>query len=138
MTAKEYLCQYRRLTERIRQINLDIEKLSAEIDSVSISYDGMPKGSAISNRTERMAVKLTSRREDLLRCKEEAWEKREEIQQVIDSVSKAAYSRVLYDRYILCWTWPQIAADMGKDIKHVSGYIHGRALQDVCRIISAG
>lgn len=44
MTAKEYLNQFRRMQERIREINLSIQRIEDQLDVKGMSYDGMPGG----------------------------------------------------------------------------------------------
>lgn len=135
MTAKEYLQQYRRQAERIRQIDIDIEKLRAEAESMSAGYTGMPRGTRISDKTGRLASRLADLSIRKEQEREEAWKLREEIEAVIQAVRDPVQSRVLYDRYIMGMKWDDIAAEVGYDTKHVAGRIHGKALQEVAAIL---
>ena len=58
MTTKEYLRQYRKYNEIVRQIDAEIRALEAEIDSVNSVGDGGVSGGTTSNRTERIALRL--------------------------------------------------------------------------------
>ena len=138
MTAKEYLSQYSRLTEKIRQIDENIEILSAEIDSISVNLDGMPRGTKTSNRTEKLAIKLAGMRDEQIRTKEKAWKKRDEIQKVIEAVEDPVRARLLYDRYILCWRWDMIAEDIHHDSVYTRTQLHSKALKDVSQCIMQG
>lgn len=135
MTAKNFLSQYRRLTERIRQLDLDIEKLEAEYDSVSIDYSGMPHGSGIADRTANLAVRMTALKEEKISKREEAVAKREEIIVVINRVEDPLLSQLLYDRYILSMTWERIAEDCDRSDKWCRTELHSRALQSVKKIL---
>ena len=51
MTAKEYLNQFRRMQERIREMNLSIQRIEDQLDVKGMSYDGMPGGGTGTDRT---------------------------------------------------------------------------------------
>ena len=131
MTAKEYLDQYRKLTERIRQLNIEIMMLEAEYESVSIDYSGMPHGSKIADKTADMAVRMSSLLDKKIELRTDAINKRDEIVDVISRVSDPLYSRLLYDRYILFMTWEKVAEDCDKSDKWCRTYLHSSALQSV-------
>ena len=128
MTTKEYLQQYRRLTVRIRQLEEDIRRLEEEIGGTGISNDGMPKGTRISDPTAAYAAQLVELKNRKIRIKAKAWEKRDEIQAVIDAVEDPVCARLLYDRYILCMKWEEAADDLGYDMVYVATKLHRRAL----------
>lgn len=128
MTAKEYLSQYRRYAERIRQIDLDIERLEAEAESISIDLDGMPHGTTLSDRTGSLATRLADLRSKKLLLREEAWEKREEIEEVIQSLPDPVMTRLLYDRYIIGMRWEDVARDLNYDDTYTRSRLHGKAL----------
>ena len=60
MTAKDYLNQYKNLTWEIERIEREIRDITDAIDSMAVNYDGMPRGSGISKKTEDIAIKLSS------------------------------------------------------------------------------
>lgn len=137
MTAKEYLRQYRKLTERIRQLDMSIEKIEAELQGTSGSGgDGTPRGTAISDPTGRFAVELADMKQRRVRLREEAWRKRDEIEAVIREVDDPVCSRLLYDRYILCMQWEEIAEDIHHDPMYTRARLHGRALQKASQCIT--
>lgn len=135
MTAKEYLRQYKRLTEQIRQLELDIETLEAERDSVSVDYSGMPHGSSIADKTASTAVRITDLTKRKVELRDKAIEKREEICRVIDRVEDPLLSRLLYDRYIRFMTWEKLAEDCEKSERWCRTKLHSRALQSVNKIL---
>ena len=137
MTAKEYLDQYRKLTERIRQLNIDIMMLEAEYESVSIDYSGMPHGTRIAKRTESLAIRMSDLRLKKVSLRDEAISKRDEIVDVISRVSDPLYSRLLYDRYILFMTWEKVAEDCDKSDKWCRTQLHSNALQSVKIILDS-
>lgn len=135
MTAKEFLRQYRRLTVKIRQLDLDIMELEESYDSISIDYSGMPHGSGIADRTAQLATRMDILRLQKVQLKAEALEKREEVIKVINQVDDPIQSQLLYDRYILFMTWERIAEDCDRSDKWCRTELHSRALQSVCKIL---
>lgn len=135
MTAKEYLMQYRRLSERIRQLDLDIMMLEAEADSVSVDYSGMPHGSGIADKTANTAIRLATLKQEKVSKREEAILKREEILNVINRVEDTLLSQLLYDRYILFMTWDRVAEDCEKSDRWCRTRLHSRALKCVSKIL---
>ncbi len=112
MTAKEYLNQYKVLTWDIERIEREIRDINESIDSISVSYDGMPHGSGISKKTESLAVNLATLESDKRKRISKAWDKREEIVKTIAAVESPSLSKLLYDRYIEFMTWEKIAEDI--------------------------
>jgi len=135
MTAKEYLKQYRRLIERLRQLDLTIGELEAEYDSVSIDYSGMPHGSKIADRTASLATRVTDLKNEKADTREMIVEKRDEILAVLDQVEDPIQSQLLYDRYILFMTWEEVAEDCDRSDKWCRTELHYRALQSVEEIL---
>ena len=132
MTTKEYLRQYRKYNETVRQIEAEIKALEAEIDSINSVGDGGVSGGTTSNRTERIALRLVEMKDRWLGAYWEAVAKREEIEGVILMASDPIYGRLLYDRYILFMSWSEITDDLKySDETHVRGRLHSRALQSV-------
>jgi len=135
MTAKEYLSQYRRITERIRQIGNEIRRLEDLADSISAENDGMPRGTKTSDRTGSLAVRIADRKAEYSRVLIEAEAKRSEIITVINSVDDPIHSRLLYDRYILGMRWDDIADDIHYEASHTRTRLHSKALQDTSQYI---
>ena len=135
MNVKAYMMRYRRLSERIRQIDLDIAAIETEAEGRAITSDGLPKGSGVSDPTAVLAMRLSDLKADRLLKKEEAWRAREEIQRVIDAVPDPVHSRLLYDRYVLCMRWEEIADELHYAVNYVAGRLHGRSLQSAGKIL---
>lgn len=131
MTAKEFLEQYRLLTERIRQLDVEIITLEEEYDSVSIDYSGMPHGTVIADRTAKLAIRITDKKLKKLSLRDEAVTQRDEILTVIGQVEDPLLSQLLYDRYILLMTWEKVAEDCDKSDKWCRTVLHSKALQSV-------
>lgn len=135
MNAKEFLKQYEKAEERIRQLTQDIEDLVETIGSITGS-DGQPRGTDTSDKTGNLAAKLA----DLKTYKEAllavAWSKREEVAEVIAKVDNADHSRLLYAKYIELKSWREVADDLGRDEVYTRGRLHGAALENVRRILN--
>ena len=129
MTIKEYLNSYKRIVIRIRVLERDIQKLAAEIGGGALRMDGMPHGSNLSDSTGQIAVQLAdmkARRMDMLL---EAYEKRDEIEDVILAVSDPIYLQLLHDRYIRLMNWNDITDDLHLyNDQYVRGKLHQKAL----------
>lgn len=133
MTTKEYLQQYRRLVVRIRNLEDDIARLEAEIGSSGGTGDGMPKSTEIADPTARYAIQLAELKAKRNRMRSEAWAKRDEIQDVIESVGDPVCARLLHDRYILCMRWEEIAIDLNYEPNYTRTKLHRRALGEVIK-----
>ena len=145
MTAKDYLNQYKNLTWEIERIEREIRDITDAIDSMAVNYDGMPRGSGISKKTEDIAIKLSSLESDKRKRMSKAWNKREEITRTIAAVKNPALSKLLSDRYIEFMSWERIAEDIGDSEfwprDSLSAFwarteMHSRALEAVDKIIN--
>lgn len=135
MTAKDFLWQYKRACTRIRQAESELEYIEAQIESISGSGDGMPRGTDISDRTGNIAAMLADRRADVEAVKAEAVRARLNVARVINAVENPLQSQLLYDRYILDMTWREIAKDLPASEEYTRGRLHGKALESIRKII---
>ena len=129
--AKEYLIQYRRQVERIRQCYQTIDAITATIETITLDADGLPRASDISDRTGRLAVQLADMSTRLEIMIADAWTIRGEIEHVIQTVEAPEMSRLLYDRYILFKEWREIADAIGYEESYTRGRLHARSLEEV-------
>lgn len=127
MTAKEYLRQYYDLTKEIEILDAEIADLTAEIETTNKTLDGMPKGSNIADKTGSMAVKLADLSAEVQGMRDKALEERKKVLDVVLSISKEPYARLLYNRYITFKRFEQIAVDMGYSYSRTI-HLHGEAL----------
>ena len=134
MTAKEYLSQYWNLTEKLNELETDIERIEQEAGEVKLTLDGMPHGTDLSDKTGNYAAKLADMRMKAIEKRSEAWDKRIEIEDVIMRVTDSDYQRILYMRYILKAHWEEIAVDIHRSFRHVTR-LHGEALLEVQKIL---
>lgn len=137
MRAKEYLLQYRRALERVRQLDQRIEALylQAEIQAtapkeVSVRGSGLKR-----DRVAELATKIADGTTRLNDQRLEALRLCDEVSGVIDAVTDPTYSRILFDRYVGGLGWDQIADDIGYDPSHTRGRLHGSALAEAQKII---
>lgn len=136
MTAKEYLLQYKILTERQRQLDAEIEAYEAQIESGAHS-DGLPRGSDVSDVTGRIASALADIKSAYEWARYETWQKRREIVETINKVDNADHARVLYSKYILLKKWSDIAQDIYRSEAYTRGRLHADALRAVDKIINS-
>lgn len=130
MTAKEFMNEYRRIGERITQLDNQIFDIEQTLGVKAVSYDGMPGGDSISKVTEDTAVRLATLREKQKKLRDELWRQRVKIEETIYKLSNADYAEVLRRRYIRMQTFETIAEEMYMTERWVYT-LHGRALQEV-------
>lgn len=135
MTAKDYLRQYKRISERLRQMKKELEYIEAQIESMGGSGNGMPRGSDVSDRTGNIAVLMAESKQDYEHVLMESLRIRRNIERTINAVEDPLQSRLLYERYVECKPWRVIASDMIMDEVYVRGRLHGRALEAVRKIL---
>lgn len=132
MTAKEFMNEYRRIGERITQLDNQIFDIEQTLGVKAVSYDGMPGGDSISKVTEETAVKLATLREKQKKLRDELWKQRVKIEEAIYKLSNADHAEVLRRRYIRIQTFETIAEEMHMTERWVY-ILHGRALQDIAK-----
>jgi hypothetical protein len=130
MTAKEFMNEYRRIGERITQLDSQIFDIEQTLGVKAVNYDSQPGRGEISHVTEDTAVKLAVLREKQKKLRDELWKQRVKIEEVIYKLSNADHAEVLRRRYIRMQTFETIAEEMYMTERWVYT-LHGRALQDV-------
>lgn len=138
MNAKEvkrFLEQYAIAMEQVASITKSIERIEASIDSISIDYSGMPHGSGKSDKVARQAVKLADLKAKRIRERMAAELKAQEVEDVIYKLEDPRFLEVIRLRYIEHMKWDAIASAMCYEVSHVSGRLHGSALQAIAQII---
>lgn len=133
MTAKEYLQQAYMID---RKIQLDSEKLAAARSALygrSIRYDRdgsnpLPK----SNGTENAVLRVLELEEHLYKEIDRLTEKRQEIEQAVDSVPDEVQREVLTRRYLLYQKWELVAEEMNYSERHIRR-LHEYALKKIIR-----
>lgn len=132
MTTKEYLKSYKNLLYEIGDLERDIEELEEQITSVgSLLGDGMPRGSGVSSKLDRLMPLLVDKKKRKVELKAEALMKKLEIEAVIDSIKGDPIScRLLKDKYIWMMTWEETAEHLGyANASYVAGPLHKKALR---------
>ena len=139
MKPKEYLLQYRRALERVRQIEERLARLyeEAEVQAAAPKEVNVKGSGRKRDRTAAIAVKIADTTEHLNRQRLEALEIVNEISAVIDTVEDPIQSRLLFDRYVAGMSWEQVAEDICFDPVYTRGRLHGTALESV-RVIMRG
>lgn len=107
MNAKQFLKQYEEANNKAVQRRREYEKQHELIGSLSVKMDGMPRGSGISNPTERDALRLVDRHLSLIQAEQDAINLRQEVYEVVDKIP-GIEGRVLYERYIELHKWEEI------------------------------
>ena len=132
---KVYLQGYGREEEKLRQIEAEIDYINQTIDSTSQIFDGMPRGSGISDKTARSAQRLCDLSINLIEQRFEAATKRKEIGEAIRSVEDTKYMRLLYLRYIELRSWGKVSEEMGISPRWIFD-MHNKALEEIAEKIT--
>lgn len=131
MTAKEYLQQAYIID---RKIKLDTEKLEAARSALygkTVRYDRdgskpVPQG----NDTESAVLRVLELEERLGKEIDRLTEKRQEIEQAVNSIPDEVQREVLTRRYLLYQKFSEIAIEMGYTERRIF-QMHGEALKNI-------
>lgn len=129
MTAKDFLRRARNADRRIDEAEERVERLRARLEAGRMSQiTGMPRGGSedwtdTADRLIELEKRVNARVRDLVRLKQAAMD-------AIDRVDEAPLREVLELYYLDGYSWEQVAARVGKDIRWVFR-LHGRALQRI-------
>lgn len=123
LKAKAYLEQYGEALRRIRQYTEQLEREQLSIDAIrsSSDNDGMPHGNGTSDPTADKAVRLSERRRDLLRAKDEAIRLKERVFDVAVVIG-GVESDVLIARYIDQKEWVDVCRAVGYEWSQTHAY----------------
>ena len=134
MEAKEYLDSYRLIQTRINVLMSNIERLRAEAESVSISLDGLPRGTATSDKMSRIVAEMADLESTLMEEMSGLFIRRMKIITQLGMLKSHKHQLLLQKRYIECKSWEVIAYEM--DISWRYCYmLHGSALADFERVL---
>ncbi len=129
MTAKEYLKQYRRLSDDIDSKKEQVERLRELAKGVSRSAETGISG-RISDRVGRMVAKILDLENELCCQIRRQLELKAEIEGAIAKVDDPTLRQLLTFRYISGDEWEQIAKSMNYSIRQIYR-LHGKALQKI-------
>lgn len=107
--------------------------INKTLDSIPQIFDGMPRGSGISNKTAKEAEKLWQLQNDLIAARTRAVQKREEVANLIRQVKNVQHMNLLRLRYIELKGWAQVSIDMDRDPRWVFR-MHNLALEEILKI----
>lgn len=136
MTAKQFLKQYEYAVDLVARYEAEYKLAEEEIDAIrsTLAGDGQPHGSGVSKKTENKAIKLSEARERWKRARDDAFEIRQRVLNVIIDIPDIE-GKILYERYINLLTWEQIAEKLYYSYSGLF-YAHGRALNIVEKRLS--
>jgi len=129
MTAKDFLRRARNADRRIDEAEERVERLRARLEAGRMSQiTGMPRGGSedwtdTADRLIELEKRVNARVRDLVRLKQAAMD-------AIDRVDDVTLREVLELYYLDGYSWEQVAARVGKDIRWVFR-LHGMALQRI-------
>ena len=135
MKAKEYLMQVVRADRMIDNKLHEIEELRRMAISVtSVLKDDVVSGGRTEDKVGTMVSKIIDMEYELDREIDKLVDLKREVMSVIDQLEPTK-CEILYKRYLQKKTWEKIAVETGFSYVWVCK-LHGRALQDVERILN--
>ena len=137
MTAKEHLQQVYAIQRKIKRLQDRREDLRADLYSVKSPSD-LPEIRVQTSITGDKMLELVAKVDELERGIiaeiDELTEKKQEIIAEIERVPQENYRQLLFDRYILCQKWEQIALDRDKGVRWIYR-LHGKALNTFEKVL---
>ncbi len=137
MTAKEHLQQVYAIQRKIKRLQDRREDLRADLYSVKSPSD-LPEIRVQTSLTGDKMLELVAKVDELERGIiaeiDELTEKKQEIIAEIERVPQENYRQLLFDRYILCQKWEQIALDRDKGVRWIYR-LHGKALNTFEKVL---
>ena len=137
MTAKEHLQQVYAIQRKIKRLQDRREDLRADLYSVKSPSD-LPEIRVQTSITGDKMLELVAKVDELERGIiaeiDELTEKKQEIISEIERVPQENYRQLLFDRYILCQKWEQIALDRDKGVRWIYR-LHGKALNTFEKVL---
>lgn len=130
MTAKEYLNQLRRLKQKQRRVDEEIQTLDAALSSAgAIRYDKLNVQTTPENRMEAGIVRLSELRQKLVDLKIEYYDLYVVISHQVNELDAIGlYKDILIMRYFEQKPFWKIADELHYDQKYITN-CHGKALQ---------
>ena len=130
MTAKEHLQQVYVIQRKIDRLEAQREEIRADLYSVKSPSD-IPDVRVQTSLTGDKMLELVARvdevEREIIEKIGELVEKKVSITNEIEMVPNENYKQLLFDRYILCKRWEQMALDRDKSVRTIFK-MHGRAL----------
>lgn len=132
MTAKQWLNRARRIDREIRTLEEVIKSTRERLESVTQSYSGDGAQSTKDPHKFDRLVELESLVNEKI---DEQIQIKTEILEAISQIRDRRQRIVLTEYYLNMKTWEQVAVEINYSWRQVMN-IHGRALQEMQRIIS--
>ena len=136
MTAKEHLRQIYVLSQRIDRLQQLREQLRADLYSVKSPAGSMTpdkvQTSMTGDKIERMIARVDKIEQDIVKEQTSLAVKRRKLLKEIEAVENNRYRQILFERYVLCKKWEDMAGDMGIELRWLYR-LHGRALDEFRR-----
>lgn len=124
---KQVLKRYQEIGADIREKTEELAEWRSKAVKVTSVLSDMPRSGGRDNRLERSVERMMEIQSAMKERVSDRIASREEIEGIIDSVAGGSQQRLLRYKYIVGWTWEQIADEMNYTYRNVL-YLHGKAL----------
>ena len=125
---KEFLNSYLLAKQDVRRLEEQLEELRDSKISISVTYDGMPKGTGFSDLSE-YAAKIDELEREIKDKRYERIQTFLKVQRAIEGMGDSQEKTLLTYKYLRGYGWERIATDMGYTYRHITR-LHGVALRN--------
>jgi DNA-directed RNA polymerase specialized sigma subunit len=133
--AKAYLQQVKLYDTHINNKLEELARLKTLATQVTSSIKPVPAfGSGNSDKLGNIVAKIVDLESEINEAVDVYIDKQREISRMLEKLEDADQVAVLHKRYFEYMPWEQIACDMHMTYRNVC-YIHGRALQEMERLV---
>lgn len=138
MTTKEHLQQVYSIQRKIKRLEDRREDLRADLYSVKSPSD-LPEirvqTSLSGDKMLELISKVDELERDIIAEISDLTDKKQQIMTEIEKVPNENYRQLLFDRYILCKRWEQIALDRDKGVRWIYR-MHGKSLNAFEKVLN--
>lgn len=127
LEKKKVLMRYQEISADIHEKCAELTEWRSKATRITPVFSDMPRSGSKENRLELAAEKIMEVEEAIEGQLSVLVQSRAEIEGVIGSVEECSLQRILRYRYIVGWTWEQIADELSYTYRNVQ-YLHGKAL----------
>ena len=134
----EYLNQYKEMKSKIKNTKSRIQELEETMGIRAVGYSDMPKSKTneIKKPTEELACDLVTLKNKYQKKLNELYNKRAEIEDIIEELDDVRHYEILFCHYIEDMTYSEVSDETGISIRNVY-YMLPLALYEVGELLES-
>lgn len=130
--VKTWLRSYRHLKSEAERLEEELAEWRSKAEKMTRELSGMPSGSGGGDKVPACVEKIWELERELNTKLSDMVEQRQAIERAIESLPDKKKQLMRY-RYIDGMKWEKVAVEMNMEYRWVLR-IHGRALQEICKL----